>query len=439
VKKLLVALLLAGAGLAGLAYWISVPRPVSMSEDTFTYAALERGDLTEAVSGTGVLQPKEVVLVSSEMPGTVVEVLGKVNDVVGDGDVLLRLDDRKHRLKVDEAAEGVQTARAYLQQAQSLQEAAELALRYQEDIENKGGFRSERDQAEVKVKAARAGVSVAQTKVRAAETALKQAQLALAMAEVKVPGLVATGSGAGVRRRFLVLDRKAEPGQMVGPAGAAPLFTLAEDLGRMEVHTEVAEGDIDRVREGLPATFTISSSGEPDRRFRGTVKQIRPTPASVKGAVYYNVVLEVANEKNAATGEWWLRPGMTAAVDIVLRRHAGVWKVPTAALSFQMDEGYQTQEAREHLARWHARPDHNDWRPVWVWDAQRQGPWPVFVRISDSGAGTSGIKDGEFNEVLQWEPGREPRPGAEAPRAITNAPPARAPGLFDQPANIKVS
>ena len=105
-------------------------------------------------------------------------------------------------------------------------------------------------------------------------------------------------------------------------------------------------------------------------------------PASVKGAVYYNVVLDVENEKNPATGEWWLRPGMTAAVDVILRRHQDVWKVPAAALGFQLEESYQTAAAQEKIAQWQARPDRNDWRPLWVWDDRRGSPWPVFVRLA---------------------------------------------------------
>jgi HlyD family secretion protein len=430
VKKLLVVLVVVAAGLAGGAYWINAPHSVAMTESTFTYARAQRGDLCDTVSGTGTLQPREVALVSSELPGVVVEVLAKVNDVVSEGDALCRLDDRRPRLKLQEAEDGVATARAYLSQAESLQQAAELALRYQKDIEDKGGFRSERDQAQVKLKAAQAGVSVARAKLRAAETAQSEAKLALDQTAIRAPR-----SPAG-KRRFHILERKVEPGQMVGPASSVPLFTLAEDLRCMEVHTEVAEGDIDRVRVGLPASFTISSSSESDRRFQGKVKQIRPTPASVKGAVYYNVVLEVDNARNAVTGEWWLRPGMTAAVDIVLRRHTAAWKVPTAALSFQMDDSYQTEAARARLARWQARPDHTDWKPVWTWDEDHACPMPVFVRLSK--AGQVGIKDGDYNEVLEWEPGRKPASSGGL-RVITNAPPARTPGFFDQPANLKVS
>jgi HlyD family secretion protein len=438
VKKLLLVLIVLGLLLAGGAWWLSRPQGPAVTESLFTYAPVERGDIADTVSGTGVIQPREVLLVVSDTPGTAVEVAGKVNDVVGEGDVLLRLDDRRQKLKVQEADDGVDTAKASLLQAEAGREAAELALRYQLDIEKKGGFRSERDQAEVKVRAARAGVEVAKAQLRSAQTQRKEAQLALDLTVVKVPTAPEAGTAqrATRRREYLVLERKVEPGQTVGPQSPAPLFTLAGDLAVMEVHTEIAEGDIDRVRKGLPAVFTISSSSEPDRQFRGTVKQIRPTPASVKGAVFYNAVLDVANQKNAATEEWWLRPGMTASVDIVRAERKGVWKVPSAALSVRMDEAYVTEEAAARLAEWQKRPDRGDWRPVWVWSESKESPWPVFLRLTDAKAGRAGIKAGEFHEVLEWEPGWPPAGGF---RVITDAPPARAPGLFEQPAGIKVS
>jgi HlyD family secretion protein len=412
-----------------------------MTEDTFTFARVERGDLTDAVSGTGILHPREIVLVTSELPGVVVEVLAGVNDTVSEGAVLARLDPQRLHLKVKEAEDGVETARAFLLQSQALEGAARLALKYQVDIEDKGGFRSERDQAKVKLEAAQAGVAMAQSKLAAARTALRQAQLALSQVEIRVP--TASNSLAGpaipVKRRFLILERKVEPGQMVGLPTSGPLFTLAEDLGNMEVHTEVAQGDIDRVRVGLPASFTISSANEPDRRFPATVRQIRPLPASIKGAVFYNVVLEVTNQKNDQTGEWWLRPGMDAAVDIILRRQSQAWKVPTAALSFQLEDAYQTPAARDRLAQWQTRSDRDDWKPIWTWSGDHGCPWPIFIRITNRQAGRFGIKDGDYNEVLDWEPGQVPVPGGEPLRVITNAPPVHAPGFFDQPANIKVS
>jgi HlyD family secretion protein len=434
VKKLLVVLILVGAALAGLAYWISQPATRAVTPDIFAYAQIVRGPMTESVSATGLLQPRDVRVVSSELPGTVVDVHAKVNDIVAPGDVLVRLDARKLQLKVDEARDGVRTAGAAVAQAEAMQDAAALGVRYQRAIEKGGGFRTDLEEAEAKLKAAQAGVAVAQARLGAAKTLQKEAELALAMTVVRVPGEPA----AGAKMTYHVLEKKVQPGQLVGPPASFPLFTLAGDLRRMEVHAEMAEGDIGRIRKGLGAVFTVSAYWEPEVKFRGTVRDIHPVPANVKGAIFYTTVIEVENRKDAQTGEWMLRPGMTSSVDVVTRSRTGVWKVPSAALNFQMEEPYQSEAAKARLAQWRERSDREDWRPVWVWDAARHTTWPIFVRVGGVKNGETGLKDGDFNEILEWEQRTEPT-GDQGPRVIINAPPARRPGFFDQPANIKLS
>jgi multidrug efflux pump subunit AcrA (membrane-fusion protein) len=133
VKKFLLFLLLVGAGLAGIAVWINLPRTLSVSEGIFTYAAVEKGTMVETISATGVVQiePDKLLIISSDMPGMVMGIAHRVNERVHEGDVLARLDDRRLKLKLEEANNGVQTAAAALTQVLALQEAARLALDYQ--------------------------------------------------------------------------------------------------------------------------------------------------------------------------------------------------------------------------------------------------------------------------------------------------------------------
>jgi multidrug efflux pump subunit AcrA (membrane-fusion protein) len=199
----------------------------------------------------------------------------------------------------------------------------------------------------------------------------------------------------------------------------------------------VAEGDVNKVRRGLPATFSISGYQDEDVEFRGIVKEIRPLASNIKGAVYYTAIVDVANQKDPATGEWRLRPGMTVSLDVVRREHKNVWRVPSAALNFQLEDAYLTDAARARLAEWKQRPDAGDWQTLWTWNGEH--PEPLFVRIGGTSAqGEPGLKDSEGNEVLEWEAGKEPTLD-NAPRVIIGAPPAQAPGWFDRPAPIKVS
>ena len=130
---------------------------------------------------------------------------------------------------------------------------------------------------------------------------------------------------------------------------------------------------------------------------------------------------------------------MTLSIDIIRREHKDVWRVPSAAMNFHMEDAYLTSETRSRLDEWKKRPDAGDWYPLWVWDAERGLPEPRFVRIGGVGKhGEPSLKDSDGNEVLEWEPGKEPS-RQNPPRVIISAPPAQAPGIFDQPAAIKVA
>jgi multidrug efflux pump subunit AcrA (membrane-fusion protein) len=449
MKKLLTLALLVGVPIAGLvasAYW---PRSHALSEKNLTFATVQLASLRDVVSATGLVEPCEIVLIGSEMPGTVTRLTARANDLVTEGTELGQLDDRKTLLKIDEARDGVQLAdaalaqaKAALAQAKATHDAALLNLKVQEELANKGGFRSDRDQAQAQanagaagVEAAQAGIAVAQAKLQAARTNLQDAQLAHKLTRIKVPE---SPEPTLAKREFLVLERKVQEGQLVGPQ-SGPLFVLAGGLHTVEVHAQVAEGDVNKVQKGLAAVFTVTGYADEDVEFRGMVKEVRPQATNIKGAVYYDTVIEVVNQKDPATGEWRLRPGMTVSLDIIRREHKDVWRVPATALNFQMDEAYLTDAARARLAQWKERPDAGDWQPLWVWDADAQQPEPLFVRIGGVGKhGEPGLKDAEGNEVLEWEPGKEPSRNGP-PRVITGAPPAQAPGIFHQPAPIKVS
>jgi multidrug efflux pump subunit AcrA (membrane-fusion protein) len=256
--------------------------------------------------------------------------------------------------------------------------------------------------------------------------------LAYKLTRIKVPDQYQLNQAA-LKREFLILERKVNEGQMVGPQ-SGPLFTLAGSLDIVEVHAQVAEGDINKVRKGLTAVFNVTGFNDDDIPFEGKVKEIRPLASSIKGAVYYDAVIEVVNRKDPTTQDWQLRPGMTASIDIVRYEHRNVWRVPVAALNFTLEDAYQSESAKAKIAEWKKRPDASSWRPLWTFDASNQRAEPIFVRIEPK-KGETGLKDSEGNEILEWEAGKEPTGPL---RVIIGAPPARAPGFLDQPANVKL-
>jgi HlyD family secretion protein len=436
VKKLLLVLVVIGLALAGGAWWWK--RQAAVEADPCTVAAVEYGPLTELVSASGVLQPRDVYAVGSELSGKVVAVLADFNQVVEEGDVLLRLDDRQARDRLRQAEVAVEAARAVVRQADAVRDTARKALDRERHRPPEIRSQSTLDLIEGQLRTAEAAVEAAQVRVREAEEGRRQAEWGLQLTTVCAPVLAPTPEAALVsaphphhpgtgtladtpasprqRRSFVVLDRQVSLNQMIGPPSSAQLFILAGNLERMQIVALVAEADVGKVTRGMPARFTLSGSPEGEPAFTGKVEEVRLTPASDRGAIFYKVLIDARNERDQATGDWKLRPGQTVSVDVVRRLHDPVWKMPAAALSFQPDEAVQTEEARARLRRWQARPDRDQWRPVWV-EGPDHLPRPILVRVG----GAEGIQDGQFAEVLEWDPelpAPDPHDPATYPRPI---------------------
>jgi HlyD family secretion protein len=464
VKKLFVVLCLVGVGLAIAAWKISHPGPSAAGEDAYTFETVQFGTARDLVSANARHAPQETLVVSSQVAGRVVEVTKAINEEVYSGDVLIKLDDREAREKLKEAEGACKQAESALEatkqgvkQAESLRQAARTK---RDDVRQLLKLEQARqldvDAAESQLEAAEAAVKSVQAKVGAAEGALEQAQaardkakLGLELTEIKVPWLTREskpGVGqlanqaqeSGAKRKYTVLDRQVNLNQMVGPALLTPLFVLAGDLSEMDVMVAIAEADISRVEIGQEAQFTVPAYD--DARFPAKVTDIRQKPTSDQGVVFYQVVLQVKNVFDKSSNTWKLRPGMTASVDIVRRTHKDVWKVPTTAVNFALDEPYQTKEAKERVEKWYQTHSTDDWRTVWV--IKDRKPWPAFIRVGGKNAqGDTAIHDAQHYEVLEWDQDMQasvnPKDPATYPKLIVGAPPVNGGGLFKIP-NIKL-
>jgi HlyD family secretion protein len=400
VKKLFISLALVFAALAaGAMYWQHVA--ARSASDGALWQPMEYGSITETVSATGVLQPREVVVVGTELAGKVAEVLVDVPAAVEKDQPLCRMDDRLARLRVKQAEVAVELAKADVGRAEAARDAAKVAVQRANDLLKAGGQQRDVDVADAALRSAEATVHVAGVKVQEAEAALQLAEHGLALTTVRSPL-------AGV-----VIDRRVTAGQQIGPPISAMLFTVAADLARMEVVAQVAEGDIGRLKAGLPASFTVNSF--PDVTFHGAVKQVKPVPTTVQGAVFYPVIVAAENAKDPTTGEWRLRPGMPAAVELVLRTHENVWKLPLAARGVMLEPNRIDEAAKAKLARWEARPDRPDWQLVWARDGEKPVR-PLFLKLA-------GTQDGQFAEVQSWDPD-EPGPDQTKPARVLIAAPA---------------
>jgi len=178
---------------------------------------------------------------------------------------------------------------------------------------------------------------VAGATVESAEVAYDTARAALAAAKATQAQAVANLTQTKLNLSYatiyspvdgVVLSRSVDVGQTVAASLQAPtLFTIAEDLARMQIDTAVSEGDVGRLVEGMKATFTVDAY--PGRQFSGTVRQVRNAPTTTQGVVTYDAVIDVDNTDKA------LRPGMTANVTFVLAQVADAIKIPNSAIRFK--------------------------------------------------------------------------------------------------------
>jgi len=453
VKKLLLVLILVVLTLMGAASWMRVHYGAKGEPLAYTLAPAEFGTINEVISATGLVQPREVFAVGSERPGKAIAVLADFNQIVEEGEVLLRLDDRLPKERLLQAKTSVELARVAVKEAEANRDTADNAVTRLRRMADEVRSQADLDLATGKLRVAELAVEAAKLKLREAEDMKRRAELDLELMTIRAPVREREAAprstvppdrpGTGVlvdnlpstqpSRSFVVLDRKVSLNQEIGPALQGHLFTLAANLDPMRVTAQVGEGDINKVRRGMPARFTLSGGGDDSPKFTGAVADILLAPANEHGAVYYKVHIDVRNQRDKGSGDWLLRPGQTASVDIIRRTHESTWKLPAAALNFEPPAAQQTEAARAKLARRENVKDRDQWQTVWIVGTDRK-PWPIFVRTGGTNPqGDMGIQDGQFTEVLEWD--GEWQPDANNPSAvpfITGLPPAKG-SLFRVP------
>lgn len=280
---------------------------------------IKRGGLTVMVSATGTLQPTNQVDVGSEISGTIKTVEVDYNDQVTRGQVLAKIETTKLEAQVKQTAASTEAASARVLQTQATVSEAKAKLarlvQVQEASGGKVPSKAEMDTAKANLDRAIADEANARATVAQAEATLEAQRTDLAKAVICSP------------IKGVVLKRAAEPGQTVAATFQTPvLFTLAEDLTQMELHVDVDEADVGKVREAQTATFTVDAY--PDRSFPAHITQVRFGSKTVAGVVTYETVLKVNNT------DLLLRPGMTGTANITVQQAKDILLVANAALRF---------------------------------------------------------------------------------------------------------
>src|SRR5215813_2991316 len=361
------------AALVGAAVWGYFYAQSRGSVPKFRLARVERGPLTAAVSATGNLNAVITVQVGSQVSGQIKDLLVDFNSIVKKNQVIARIDPDIFLAKVNQAKADlesakatvlnqeaqieraradVENARAALAEAKAQTAKAQVAVAdAKRDFERKTELfarkliaRSDLDSSQAAHDSALAQVESAKAHEQALDSAIQsataqlrvvQAMLVSARAQVEQKNAALKQSQVDLDHTTIlapvdgvVVSRQVDVGQTVAASLQAPvLFTIAQDLTKMQVETSVDEADIGRLREGDRATFTVDAF--PNETFVGQVTQLRKAGVIVQNVVTYTVIVAVPNPESK------LLPGMTANVKLVTSQKPDVLKLANAALRFR--------------------------------------------------------------------------------------------------------
>lgn len=378
MKKVILFLLVIMVAAGGF-YFFESRKGSSVSVDTTT---VKKGDLIKSVSSTGTLEAVNTVDVGAQVSGTIKTIYVDYNSVVRKGDLLAEIDPSLLSAKVKQAKADVLAAKADVQEAQANVRNAKKTRDRNKELFSRNLI------AESELDSAQTDYETSLAKLTSARASLAQAEADLEYDETNLGYTKITSPINGV-----VTDRAVDEGQTVNSSQSAPtLFTIAEDLTKMQVETDVDEADIGQVKGGQTVEFTVDAY--PELSFSGKVDEIRLAPNTSDNVVSYTVIVEVGNP------DLKLMPGMTANVSIISDKKEGVFKVASSALKFQPAASLIEIPENPGAAEGAVRPANRSGKglrqggsagsartdgpkSLWIYENGKLKPLPVKTGISD--------------------------------------------------------
>lgn len=346
------------------------------SEPTVRYetAKLTRGPVEAKVTATGTLSALVTVDVGTQVSGRVAELYVDYNSPVKKGQVIARIDPQLFKAALEQARANTLSAAAAVAKAKA------EAFNAGRQLTRSKQLREQNLIAQADLDTAEATAQSAAAQVQAAEAQLAQAKAQRNTAEVNLAYTEIVAPVSGV-----VISRSVSVGQTVAASLQAPvLFTIAEDLRRMQVDTSVAEADVGKLKPGMKAGFTVDAY--PGERFEGSIRQIRNAAQTVQNVVTYDAVIDVENP------ELKLKPGMTANVTFVYADQKDVLRIPNTALRFRPPPPAEERGAGQPAARPRLE------------NGAAMGPGKTVYRLADGrpeGVQVQiGVSDGTLTEVV---------------------------------------
>ena len=320
---------------------------------------IENGDIMESITASGTINPLSTVSVGSQASGRIAEIYVDYNSVVKKGQLLALIDQENAKATVQQREAALEIAKAQVDVEENNIKYYKKALNRISKL-NASKYSTEKDleAAERDYDNAVAQLALEQAQVKQAQASLNSAQTELSYTEIKAP---VDG---------IVISKAVEVGQTVAASFETPeLFSVAEDLTKMQIEASVVEADIAKVKEGQKVRFTVDSYS--DDYFYGTVTQVRNEATTTSNVVTYTVVIGIDNT------DMKLKPGMTANVEIITAEEKGVMLVPNQALRFYIDDSDTAKRYKD--------------RGVWI--IKNGHPERVTVKI--------GVSDDDNTQILE--------------------------------------
>ncbi|MGD8176721.1 efflux RND transporter periplasmic adaptor subunit [Marinimicrobium sp. ARAG 43.8] len=289
--------------------------PDGGSDNTLATVAVQRGDIENRVTATGVLQPRTYVDVGAQVSGQLETLHVQVGDEVSQGDLLAEIDPTVYIARVDGTRAQLRNQKAQLKDREAQLTLARIQLRRQENLFAEDATTREALQsAEASLRSAEAQIEALSAQIEQTESTLRAEEANLEYANIYAPmdGTVVT------------ID--ARQGQTLNASQQAPILMRIADLETMSVQAQVSEADIGKLRLGMPVYFT--TLGNQGQRWEGTLQRIEPTPLVENNVVLYYALFDVPNQDGR------LLPQMTAQVFFISGQAENALIIPVSAVRY---------------------------------------------------------------------------------------------------------
>jgi len=312
-RKKLIGLLAAVGIAAGGWYWYSAAAQKPQRENLVPIA-VTKGTIEEVVTAQGKLEPKQYVDVGTQVSGQLKKIHVDIGDTVRKGELLAEIDPRVYQAQVEAGEAKLNSLRAQLNQQKAEAVLADQNLKRNQNLIAVNAVSQQAlQETESQASVAKAQVDSIAAQIQETQSNLKASQTNLGFTKIFAP---MDGS---------VTTLPTKEGQTLNANQTTPTVMQVANLDTMTVRAQVAEADVNRLKEDMPAYFT--TLGDTEQRWQGTVRQIQPSPEIVNDVVLYDVLIDVKNDGRQ------LKTGMTTQVFFILGKADNAVIVPAEVLT----------------------------------------------------------------------------------------------------------